>query len=122
MTRGAAQGWHPKVVWEPSRHQHLLVLAAAAALTGDSAYADEVAAQLAGWIAQNPTGVGIHWVESIEPALRILAWLWALPLVLDAPELTPELCAAVLRSLVAQARHVAANLPTYTAPNTHLLA
>jgi uncharacterized heparinase superfamily protein len=122
MTRGRAQGMDPKVVWEPSRHQHLEVLAAAAALTDDLAYADEVAAHLAGWIAQNPTGIGIHWVESIEPALRILAWLWALPLALEAPSFTPELCAAVLRSLVAQTRHVAANLSTYTAPNTHLMA
>jgi hypothetical protein len=122
MTRGRAQGWDPKLVWEPSRHQHFLVLAAAAAVTGDVAYADEVADQLEGWIAQNPTGIGIHWVESIEPALRLLSWLWVLPLVLQSERFTPELCAAVLRSLVAQARHIAANLSTYTSPNTHLIA
>jgi hypothetical protein len=122
MSRGETQGLDPKVIWEPSRHQHFQVLAAAAALTGDRRYADEVADHLEGWIAQNPTGIGIHWVESIEPAFRLLAWLWALPLVLDVPRFTPELCATVLRSLVAQARHVAANLSTYTSPNTHLLA
>jgi hypothetical protein len=122
MPRGRAQGWDPKVVWEPSRHQHFLVLAAAAALTGDRAYADEVADQLAGWIEQNPTGIGIHWLESLEPALRVLSWLWALPLVLESSRFTPELCGAVLRSLVSQVRHVAANLSTYTSPNTHLIA
>jgi hypothetical protein len=123
MPRGRAHGWDPKVVWEPNRHQHFLVLGAAAALTGDPAFGDEIAEQLAGWIEQNPTGIGIHWVESIEPALRLLSWLWALPLALAvSSRCTPDLCAAVLRSLAAQARHVAANLSTYTSPNTHLMA
>jgi heparinase II/III-like protein len=119
IDRGLGDG---KVIWELNRHQHFLVLGAAAALTGDAAYADEVAEQLAGWIEQNATGIGIHWLESMEPALRVLGWLWALPLVVHAPRFTPDLCLRVLRSLVAQARHVAANLSTYSSPNTHLLA
>jgi hypothetical protein len=98
------------------------VLAAATALTGETAYADELAEQLASWIEQNPTGIGIHWREACEPAFRLLAWLWALPLVLHAPRFTPELCLRVLRSLVAQTRHIAANLSIYSSPNTHLLA
>src|SRR5205814_257497 len=122
MTRGLAEGLDPKVIWEPSRHQHFGVLAAAAALTDDPSYADEVADQLAGWIAQSPTGIGIHWVESLEPALRVLSWLWVLPLVLGSPRITPDVCVAVLRSLVAQTRHIAANLSLYTSPNTHLIA
>jgi hypothetical protein len=122
MTRGRRQGWDPKVVWEPNRHQHLPVLGAAAALTGDARYADEAADQLESWIAQNPMGRGIHWVESIEPAFRVLSWLWALPLVLPSTRLTPERCGTILRSLVVQTRHVADNLSTYTSPNTHLIA
>src|ERR671919_121156 len=105
MTRGEARGWDPKRVWEPSRHQHFLVLGAAAALTGDHRYADEVADQLAGWIAQNPPRLGIHWMESLELALRLLSWLWTLPIVLGTARFTPTLCTAVLRSLVAQERH-----------------
>jgi hypothetical protein len=119
IDRGLADG---KVIWELSRHQHFLVLGAAAALTGDAAYAEEVAEQLGGWIEQNPPGIGIHWLESMEPALRLLGWLWALPLVLHTPRFTPDLCLRVLRSIVAQTRHVAANLSTYSSPNTHLLA
>lgn len=118
---GEALGLDVKVVWEPNRHQHLQTLAAAAALTGEPRYADEIAAQLAGWIEQNPTGLGVHWVESTEPAFRVLAWLWTLPLVLDAPCFTPELCLRVLHSLVAQTRHVANHLSIYSSPNTHLL-
>src|SRR5262245_17986176 len=58
----------------------------------------------------------------MEPALRLLAWLWALPLVADSQRFTPELSLTVLRSLVAQARHIASNLSLYTSPNTHLMA
>lgn len=116
-----AMGFDAKVVWEPSRHQHLLVLAGATALTGRSVYAEEIASQLGSWIEQNPTGVGIHWVESTEPAFRVLTWLWALPLVLEAPCFTPELCLCVLRSLVSQTRHIANHLSIYSSPNTHLL-
>ena len=122
MTRGRRQGWDPKIVWEPSRHQHLPVLGAAAALTGDARYADDVADQLESWIAQNPPGRGVHWIESIEPAFRVLSWLWTLPLVLRSSRFTPERCGAILRSLVVQTRHVADNLSTYTSPNTHLIA
>jgi hypothetical protein len=114
-------GLDAKVVWEPSRHQHLLVLAGAAALNGRSVYAEEVAGQLGDWIEQNPTGVGIHWVESTEPAFRVLTWLWTLPLVLEAPCFTPELCLRVLRSLVSHTRHIANHLSIYSSPNTHLL-
>src|SRR5262249_11035876 len=101
MTRGRAEGLDPKVVWEPSRHQHFEILAGAAALPGDGRYAAELVDQLAGWIEQNPTGIGIHWIEPMEPALRLLAWLWALPLVADSQRFTPELSLTVLRSLVA---------------------
>ena len=121
MPNGLAQGWDPKIVWEPSRHQHFLVLAAAATLTADRRYADELADQLVGWLEQNPPLIGIHWLEALEPACRLLSWLWALPLVLDTPRFTADLCAAVLRSLVAQTRHVAANMSHYTSPNTHLI-
>jgi hypothetical protein len=119
--RGEATGLDPKLVWEVNRHQHFEVLAAAAALTRDMAFADEVADQLAGWIDQNPAGQGIHWTEATEPSARILAWLWALPLVLDSARFSPEFCLRMLRALVSQARHVAANLSVYSSPNTHLL-
>ncbi len=122
MTRGESENLDPKIIWELNRHQHFQVLAAAAAVTGDAAYANEVAEQLASWTEQNPTGIGVHWLEACEAAFRLQAWLWALPLVLHAPRFTPELCLRVLRSLVAQTRHVANNLSIYSSPNTHLLA
>ena len=65
-----------KYVWEPSRHQHLTVLAAAYRLGGDERYAQAVAAQLRSWWAANPFLSGIHWTSGIELGVRLLSWVW----------------------------------------------
>ena len=65
-----------KYVWEPSRHQHLTVLAAAYHLTGDERYAEAVATQLNSWWAANPFLSGIHWTSGIELGVRLLSWVW----------------------------------------------
>jgi len=65
-----------KQLWEPSRHQHLTVLAAAYALTGDEQYADRVAEHLRSWWADNPPLRGVHWVSGIELGIRLISWVW----------------------------------------------
>jgi hypothetical protein len=65
-----------KYVWEPSRHQHLTVLAAAYHLTGEERYAEAVATQLRSWWAANPFLSGIHWTSGIELGVRLLSWVW----------------------------------------------
>ncbi|GAB3453087.1 alginate lyase family protein [Actinophytocola sediminis] len=65
-----------KQLWEPSRHQHLTVLAAAYALTGDDRYATRVGDQLTSWWAANPPLRGVHWVSGIELGIRLLSWVW----------------------------------------------
>ena len=65
-----------KQIWEPSRHQHLTVLAAAYALTGDESYAERVAAHLRSWWAANPPLRGAQWVSGIELGIRLLSWVW----------------------------------------------
>lgn len=65
-----------KQLWEPSRHQHLTVLAGAYALTGDSRYAERVADHLKSWWAANPPLRGVHWVSGIELGIRLLSWVW----------------------------------------------
>jgi len=65
-----------KQIWEPSRHQHLTVLAAAYALTGDDRYAGRVAEHLKSWWAANPPLRGVHWVSGIELGIRLLSWVW----------------------------------------------
>jgi hypothetical protein len=65
-----------KQLWEPSRHQHLTVLAAAFALTGQDRYACRVADHLKSWWAANPPMRGVHWVSGIELGIRLLSWVW----------------------------------------------
>lgn len=63
-----------KFIWELGRHQHLVPLAVAYAITGDTKYRDAVTAQISSWIEDNPYGIGIHWCSSLEVALRLISW------------------------------------------------
>lgn len=65
-----------KQLWEPSRHQHLTVLAGAYALTGEQRYAERVADHLKSWWAANPPLRGVHWVSGIELGIRLISWVW----------------------------------------------
>ena len=63
-----------KILWELSRHQHLVPLALVFAKSGDTRYRDEVVSQIDSWIEANPFGRGVHWCSSLELALRGIAW------------------------------------------------
>lgn len=63
-----------KFIWELGRHQHLVPLAVAYAVTGDIKYRDAVVTQISSWIEDNPYGMGIHWCSSLEVALRLVSW------------------------------------------------
>jgi hypothetical protein len=65
-----------KQLWEPSRHQHLTILAAAFAVTGDDRYAFRVADHLKSWWSANPPLRGVHWVSGIELGIRLVSWVW----------------------------------------------
>ncbi len=63
-----------KFIWELGRHQHLVPLAVAYAITGDVTYCDAVTTQIDSWIDDNPYAMGIHWCSSLELALRLISW------------------------------------------------
>ena len=65
-----------KQLWEPSRHHHLTVLAAAYAVTAEERYAHRVADHLKSWWAANPPMRGVHWISGIELGIRLLSWVW----------------------------------------------
>ena len=46
-----------------------------------------------GWRA-NPPGVGINWASSLEVALRLIAWSWALMLFRGSPRARPPSCSS----------------------------
>ena len=65
-----------KFVWEPARHHHLTLLAAAYAVSGDDRYAERVDAELRHYWRSTPFLTGIHWTSGIELGLRLIAWTW----------------------------------------------
>jgi hypothetical protein len=65
-----------KQVWEPSRHHHLTVLAAAFSVTGDARYAETVDRHLRHWWEHNPFLQGPHWTSGIELGIRLISWTW----------------------------------------------
>ncbi len=73
-----------KLVWEPNRHHHLVVLARAYRATGEEKYAEAVVSQLESWWEQNPFGYGMNWRSPLELGVRLINWVWALDLIRDA--------------------------------------
>lgn len=75
--------WNPKVVgsirytWELGRQQHLVPLAVGYAVAGNITYRESIAFQIQGWIEQCPRGMGVHWANATEVAIRLLSWTLA---------------------------------------------
>jgi len=107
-----------KLVWEFSRHQHLVTLAQAWWSTRDARYADAVCANLTSWMDANPPKDGVHWASSLEIAFRAISWTWVLFLTADV--MPVELRRRALGFLAVSGRHVSRYLSTWFSPNTHL--
>lgn len=109
-----------KVVWELNRHQWLVGLGQAYRLTGDERYARMFADTIRDWLRANPPGMGINWTSSLEVALRLISWCWALALFRGSAALTVDLRATLVGGIAAHATRVERYLSYYFSPNTHL--
>ena len=109
-----------KVVWELNRHQWMVALAQAYRLTGDETYCEAFVGYVRQWIAANPRGQGINWASSLEVALRLISWSWALFLFRGSARLSPAFVAAMVEGIGEHAAHVERYLSHYFSPNTHL--
>ena len=114
----ATAGDH-KLIWEPNRHQHLVLLCQAFRIHNRSDYLHQVWRQCESWLEQNPFQRGVNWASALEVAFRALSWSWILHLA--GSELPPGLRGEFLTALYQHARHLEANLSLYFSPNTHLL-
>ena len=108
-----------KWIWEVNRHQHLVLLAQAFAVTGGTAYFDEVVRQLEHWWTENPFQRGINWTSALEVAFRALSWIWIWHLL--GATMSSEFRRRFLAELYRHGLHLQYNLSTYFSPNTHLL-
>jgi hypothetical protein len=66
-----------KFLLEPSRLQHVTVLAAAWFVTGREVFAQLAGRQIQAWCEANPFLSGIHWTSGIEVGLRLITFAWA---------------------------------------------
>jgi heparinase II/III-like protein len=113
-----------KQIWEPSRHQHLTVLAAAYAFSRDDRYAHRVADHLKSWWSANPPLLGVHWISGIELGIRLLSWVWVRRLLDGWPgardlfEDDPE----ALRQIWHHQRWIAAFPSRGSSANNHVIA
>jgi hypothetical protein len=108
-----------KVIWELNRHQHLVTLAKAYAISNDRRFVDEIVAQWYDWRAENPYPIGINWASSLEVSFRALSWLWVKRLIADS--LPKGFQRDLIAMLGISARHLQRYLSTFFSPNTHLL-
>jgi hypothetical protein len=110
-----------KVTWELNRHQHLVTLAKAWRIAGDSRYVGEVVSQWTSWQRANPYPLGINWASSLEVAFRSLSWLWVRELLAGCESVPSEFWDRLLQGLALNGRHIERYLSTYFSPNTHLI-
>jgi hypothetical protein len=110
-----------KVVWEPNRHHHLVVLARAYRATGRIEYASAVAEQLESWLDQSPFGFGMNWRSPLELAIRAINWVWALDLLAGSEILTPALASRVLHALRLHVWDIERKYSRGSSANNHLI-
>ncbi len=109
-----------KIIWELNRHQHFFTLGVAYWLTNDERYANTFVEHLVGWMKQNPPGMGVNWVSSLEVSFRTISWIWAFHFFKDSKSFTDKIFLEAIKYLFVHGRHLEKYLSTYYSPNTHL--
>jgi hypothetical protein len=116
-----------KYLWEANRHLHLVTLAQAHSLSGDSRYALAIRAQVDSWIQQCPVGRGPNWVSALELGIRLINWSIAWQLLggarsrLFADEDGEAFRERWLKSIFELARMISGNLSRFSSANNHLI-
>ena len=72
------------------------------------------------WRAENPLGTGVGWSCSLEPAFRVLSWLWAYLLTLDDPAFDDGSHVEWLEGFHDHGWFLYRHLEYYTSPFNHL--
>ena len=109
-----------KYVWELSRHQPLLRLAQAYALTKETRYAQTCLSWWLDWIERNPRGWGIHWTSALEHAIRVFVWGYCLGLLKDYAPMRDAL-PRLLGALLQHAEFIERHLSPGSSANNHLI-
>jgi hypothetical protein len=84
----APKGADVKRPWELARCQHFATLAQAWRLSSDRRFVEEIVAEVSDFVDANPLGRGIHWVSTMDVALR--AANWAIGISIGRDGIRPE--------------------------------
>lgn len=116
-----------KYLWEPNRHLHLVALAQAYYITGDSQYLEGIKLQLTSWFQQCPYPMGPNWVSSLELGIRLINWsiVWQLVGEYDSPLFEGEAGCRLreqwLRSIYQHCHFINGYWSRYSSANNHLI-
>ncbi len=110
-----------KLVWEPNRHHHLVVLARAYRSTGERGYAEAVVRQLHSWMEQNPFGYGMNWRSPLELGVRLINWVWAIDMIRDSGVLDRDFYARLRHNAFLHCWETARKFSQGSSANNHLV-
>ena len=110
-----------KYVWELNRHQFLAHLGQAWLLTGDDRYAIRARELLLDWIEHNPLYAGVNWTSSLEPAMRVISWLWTAAALSEWSGWQQEDWIRIAGSLAEHGRYLERHQSLYSSPYNHLI-
>jgi hypothetical protein len=110
-----------KLVWEPNRHHHLVVLGRAYRASGNQKYAEAIQAQLLSWLEANPYGYGMNWRSPLELAVRMINWVWSLDLIRDSGVVAGEFRDRIRHSVFLHLRDVTRKYSRGSSANNHLI-
>lgn len=101
-----------KMPWELSRCHHLVTLALADRVDGDSRHYEEFKSQIRDWIRSNPCGFGVNWVCAMDVAIRAVNWLSAAALFRERliSDNDESFANQLIESLWCHGRHIMRNL------------
>ncbi len=119
--RDVSESGDAKFVWEPNRHQHLVVLARAYRASGEVRFAHGVCEQLVSWLDQNPFGRGMNWRSPLELAIRLINWVFALELIAPSKLPAEPLRSRLLNSVWQHLHDVSRKYSRGSSANNHLI-
>ncbi|HYE25194.1 MAG TPA: alginate lyase family protein [Clostridia bacterium] len=110
-----------KLVWEPNRHHHLVVLARAYRASGDVRYAEAIAGQLTSWLDQCPFGRGMNWRSPLELGIRLINWVWAIDMIRESGAIAAGLRERLLHSAYLQMWEITRKYSQSSSANNHTI-
>ena len=116
-----------KYLWEPNRHHHLVTLAQAHALGGESRHRGVIRRHLQSWFTSCPYRMGPNWSSALEAAIRLINWsaAWHLLGGASSPLFEDDAGARFrcqwLDSVFQHSSFIRRNLSLYSSANNHLL-